>query len=148
MLPPLSASKWWSYNAARHYISIFRVDMFIHQRWMESRLEISDDIFEEGDDYVTLLPEFFDNLWQPDPYFLNSKIAGKPRWYTYACSFLELLPLCKVFLMWELLTPEFTIYNSQSFLALISLYWSHQSLELVYMYLPNLCIIILCFLYF
>lgn len=44
---------------------------------MESRLEISDDIFEEGDDYVTLLPEFFDNLWQPDPYFLNSKIAGK-----------------------------------------------------------------------
>lgn len=53
----------------------FRVDMFIHQRWMESRLEISDDIFEEGDDYVTLLPEFFDNLWQPDPYFLNSKIA-------------------------------------------------------------------------
>ncbi|XP_073848665.1 glycine receptor subunit alpha alkaliphile isoform X2 [Musca autumnalis] len=54
----------------------FRVDMFIHQRWLESRLEISDDIFEEGDDYVTLLPEFFDNLWQPDPYFLNSKIAG------------------------------------------------------------------------
>ncbi|KAI8128705.1 Glycine receptor subunit alpha-2 [Lucilia cuprina] len=53
----------------------FRVDMFIHQKWLESRLEISDDIFEEGDDYVTLLPEFFDNLWQPDPYFLNSKIA-------------------------------------------------------------------------
>lgn len=53
----------------------FRVDMFVHQRWMESRLDISDDIFEEGDDYVTLLPEFFDNLWQPDPYFLNSKIA-------------------------------------------------------------------------
>lgn len=51
--------------------------MFIHQKWLESRLEISDDIFEEGDDYVTLLPEFFDNLWQPDPYFLNSKIAGK-----------------------------------------------------------------------
>lgn len=51
--------------------------MFIHQRWNESRLEVSDDIFEEGDDYVTLLPEFFDNLWQPDPYFLNSKIAGK-----------------------------------------------------------------------
>lgn len=51
--------------------------MFIHQRWLESRLEVSDDIFEEGDDYVTLLPEFFDNLWQPDPYFLNSKIAGK-----------------------------------------------------------------------
>jgi len=62
-----------------YIILIFRVDMFIHQRWMESRLEISDDIFEEGDDYVTLLPEFFDNLWQPDPYFLNSKIAGKSK---------------------------------------------------------------------
>lgn len=58
-------------------LKIFRVDMFIHQRWNESRLEVSDDIFEEGDDYVTLLPEFFDNLWQPDPYFLNSKIAGE-----------------------------------------------------------------------
>ncbi|EDW47315.1 glycine receptor subunit alpha-2 isoform X5 [Drosophila sechellia] len=53
----------------------FRVDMFIHQRWLESRLEIPDDIFEEGDDYVTLLPEVFENFWQPDPYFLNSKIA-------------------------------------------------------------------------
>ncbi|SPP74163.1 blast:Glycine receptor subunit alpha-2 [Drosophila guanche] len=53
----------------------FRVDMFIHQRWHESRLEIPDDIFEEGDDYVTLLPEVFENFWQPDPYFLNSKIA-------------------------------------------------------------------------
>lgn len=64
------------HNADSRYILIYRVDMFIHQRWMESRLEIADDIFEEGDDYVTLLPEFFDNLWQPDPYFLNSKIAG------------------------------------------------------------------------
>ncbi|KAH8402501.1 hypothetical protein KR009_012387 [Drosophila setifemur] len=53
----------------------FRVDMFIHQIWQESRLEIPDDIFEEGDDYVTLLPEVFENFWQPDPYFLNSKIA-------------------------------------------------------------------------
>ncbi|XP_032572980.1 glycine receptor subunit alpha-2 isoform X4 [Drosophila sechellia] len=56
-------------------VYIFRVDMFIHQRWLESRLEIPDDIFEEGDDYVTLLPEVFENFWQPDPYFLNSKIA-------------------------------------------------------------------------
>ncbi|XP_017148301.1 glycine receptor subunit alpha-2 isoform X3 [Drosophila miranda] len=53
----------------------FRVDMFIHQCWHEPRLEIPDDIFEEGDDYVTLLPEVFENFWQPDPYFLNSKIA-------------------------------------------------------------------------
>lgn len=51
--------------------------MFIHQKWKESRLTLSDDLFEEGDDYVTLPPEFFDNLWQPDPYFLNSKVAGE-----------------------------------------------------------------------
>lgn len=51
--------------------------MFVHQTWKESRLKLPNDIFEEGDDYVTLPPEFFDNLWQPDPYFLNSKIAGK-----------------------------------------------------------------------
>lgn len=55
----------------------FRVDMFIHQKWKESRLTLSDDLFEDGDDYVTLPPEFFDHLWQPDPYFLNSKVAGK-----------------------------------------------------------------------
>ncbi|XP_051859707.1 glycine receptor subunit alpha-2 isoform X8 [Drosophila albomicans] len=72
-----------------HYIFIYRVDMFIHQRWMESRLEISDDIFEEGDDYVTLLPEFFDNLWQPDPYFLNSKIAGFGSPYVASTSMLR-----------------------------------------------------------
>lgn len=53
--------------------------MFVHQTWKESRLKLPDDIFEEGDDYVTLPPEFFDNLWQPDPYFLNSKIAGKSQ---------------------------------------------------------------------
>lgn len=55
----------------------FRVDMFVHQKWIESRLTLSDDLFEDGDDYVTLPPEFFDNLWQPDPYFLNSKVAGE-----------------------------------------------------------------------
>lgn len=53
------------------------VDMFVHQKWLESRLKLHDDIFEEGDDYVTLSNEFFDNLWQPDPYFLNSKVAGE-----------------------------------------------------------------------
>ncbi|XP_045492202.1 glycine receptor subunit alpha-1 isoform X1 [Colias croceus] len=54
----------------------FRVDMFIRQTWLESRLQLPDDIFEEGDDHVTLPPEFFDNLWHPDPYFLNSKVTG------------------------------------------------------------------------
>lgn len=49
--------------------------MFVRQRWTEPRLNMPEDIFEEGDDYVTLPPEFFDNLWQPDPYFLNSKVA-------------------------------------------------------------------------
>lgn len=58
------------------------VDMFMHQTWKESRLKLPDDIFEEGDDYVTLPPEFFENLWQPDPYFLNSKIAGQFSFYS------------------------------------------------------------------
>ncbi|XP_053600321.1 glycine receptor subunit alpha-4 isoform X2 [Plodia interpunctella] len=53
----------------------FRVDMFIRQTWRESRLQLPEDIFEEGDDHVTLPPEFFDNLWHPDPYFLNSKVT-------------------------------------------------------------------------
>lgn len=51
--------------------------MFIRQTWVESRLQLPNDIFEEGDDYVTLPSEFFDNLWHPDPYFLNSKITGR-----------------------------------------------------------------------
>jgi Neurotransmitter-gated ion-channel ligand binding domain len=63
----------------------FRVDMFVHQKWKESRLTLSDDLFEDGDDYVTLPPEFFDNLWQPDPYFLNSKVAGE-HWKLLFCS--------------------------------------------------------------
>ncbi|XP_077256062.1 glycine receptor subunit alpha alkaliphile isoform X2 [Temnothorax americanus] len=53
----------------------FRVDMFVSQSWIESRLNTPQDIFEEGDDYVILPQEFFDNLWQPDPYFLNSKVS-------------------------------------------------------------------------
>lgn len=50
--------------------------MFIRQTWRESRLQLPEDIFEEGDDHVTLPPEFFENLWHPDPYFLNSKVTG------------------------------------------------------------------------
>ncbi|KAG7196593.1 hypothetical protein KM043_013083 [Ampulex compressa] len=53
----------------------FRVDMFVRQSWTESRLIMSNDIFEEGDDYVTLPQEFFDSLWQPDAYFLNAKVT-------------------------------------------------------------------------
>lgn len=51
--------------------------MFVSQSWTESRLDTPQDIFEEDDDYVILPSEFFDNLWQPDPYFLNSKVSGK-----------------------------------------------------------------------
>lgn len=50
--------------------------MFVRQSWTESRLYMLDDIFEEGDDYVIFPAEFYDNLWQPDPYFLNSKVSG------------------------------------------------------------------------
>ncbi|XP_011259816.3 glycine receptor subunit alpha-3 [Camponotus floridanus] len=53
----------------------FRVDMFVSQSWIESRFDMSQNIFEEDDDYVILPPELFDNLWQPDPYFLNSKVS-------------------------------------------------------------------------
>lgn len=53
----------------------FRIDMFVRQRWTESRLHLPDDLFEEGDDYVTLPSEFVDNLWQPDPYILNAKVS-------------------------------------------------------------------------
>ncbi|XP_063530208.1 glycine receptor subunit alpha-1 isoform X1 [Cydia strobilella] len=61
----------------------FRVDMFIRQTWIESRLQLPEDIFEEGDDHVTLPPEFFDNLWHPDPYFLNSKVTGGAIYYRH-----------------------------------------------------------------
>ncbi|XP_033339354.1 glycine receptor subunit alpha alkaliphile isoform X1 [Megalopta genalis] len=53
----------------------FRVDMLVRESWIESRLDMTDDIFEEGEDYVTLPPDFFDNLWQPDLYFLNAKVS-------------------------------------------------------------------------
>ncbi|XP_047003759.1 glycine receptor subunit alpha-2 isoform X3 [Schistocerca americana] len=55
----------------------FRVDMFVRQKWMESRLDMPNALFEEGDDYVTLPPEFVDNLWQPDPYILNAKVSDR-----------------------------------------------------------------------
>ncbi|KAK7794553.1 hypothetical protein R5R35_009673 [Gryllus longicercus] len=53
----------------------FRIDMFVRQRWAEPRLRMPNDIFEEGDDSVTLPSEFVDNLWQPDPYILNAKVS-------------------------------------------------------------------------
>lgn len=53
--------------------------MFVSQSWTESRFNMPQNIFEEDDDYVILPSELFDNLWQPDPYFLNSKVSGKYR---------------------------------------------------------------------
>lgn len=55
----------------------FRIDLFVRQQWIDPRLKMADYHFEEGDDYVTLPPEFFDNMWQPDPYFFNSKVVRK-----------------------------------------------------------------------
>lgn len=51
--------------------------MSVGQSWTETRLDMSEDIFEDGDDYVTLPPDFLDSLWQPDLYFLNAKVSGK-----------------------------------------------------------------------
>lgn len=64
-----------------------RVDMFIRQQWIESRLILPSHIFEDGDDYVTFPPQFFDNLWQPDPYFINSKVVGKNNFYSFCLYF-------------------------------------------------------------
>lgn len=55
----------------------FRLDMFVHQTWSDSRLTLSEDLFEEGDDFVTLPPEFFEYLWHPHPIFMNSKVSGE-----------------------------------------------------------------------
>ncbi|KAK9736810.1 Neurotransmitter-gated ion-channel transmembrane region [Popillia japonica] len=53
----------------------FRMDMFLKQQWQDSRLRIPEEVFEYGDEYVTLPSQFFENLWQPDLYFLNSKVV-------------------------------------------------------------------------
>lgn len=73
--------------------------MFVHQTWKESRLKLPNDIFEEGDDYVTLPPEFFENLWQPELQIQNSKIAGKAkrRFYIIAQCFCPSLHFTHLF---------------------------------------------------
>ncbi|KAJ3666088.1 hypothetical protein Zmor_001543 [Zophobas morio] len=53
----------------------FRMDMFLSQEWVDARIKIPEDMFEIGDDAVTLPAQSFDNLWQPDLYFLNSKVV-------------------------------------------------------------------------
>lgn len=68
---------------------IYSVDMFVSQSWIESRFDMSQNIFEEDDDYVILPSEFFDNLWQPDPYFLNSKVSGKHSKKPYLACYLK-----------------------------------------------------------
>lgn len=59
--------------------------MFIRQEWQDARIKIPEEMFEYGDDSITLPSQFFENLWQPDLYFLNSKVIGnrretKPPW--------------------------------------------------------------------
>ncbi|CAH1109375.1 unnamed protein product [Psylliodes chrysocephalus] len=53
----------------------FRMDMFLKQEWQDARIKIPEEMFEYGDDSVTLPSSFFDNMWQPDLYFLNSKVV-------------------------------------------------------------------------
>ncbi|KAF5273065.1 hypothetical protein FQR65_LT04807 [Abscondita terminalis] len=53
----------------------FRMDMLLKQEWMDPRLRIPEDMFEIGEDAVALHAQHFENLWQPDLYFLNSKIV-------------------------------------------------------------------------
>ncbi|XP_018328126.1 glycine receptor subunit alpha-4 isoform X2 [Agrilus planipennis] len=53
----------------------FRMDMFLKQEWVDSRLEIPEELFDNEDEYVTLPTELLDDLWQPDLYFLNSKVV-------------------------------------------------------------------------
>ncbi|XP_019872484.1 glycine receptor subunit alpha-2 [Aethina tumida] len=53
----------------------FRMDMFLIQKWTDARIKIPEELFEYGDDSITLPSQFFENLWQPDLYFLNSKVV-------------------------------------------------------------------------
>nr|CAI5819287.1 unnamed protein product [Callosobruchus analis] len=53
----------------------FRMDMFLKQEWQDARLKIPEEMFDYGDDSITLPSQFFENLWQPDLYFLNSKVV-------------------------------------------------------------------------
>lgn len=53
------------------------MDMFIKQEWQDARVKIPEELFEYGDESITLPSQFFENLWQPDLYFLNSKVIGK-----------------------------------------------------------------------
>ncbi|KAJ8974891.1 hypothetical protein NQ317_011737, partial [Molorchus minor] len=53
----------------------FRMDMFLKQEWQDARIKIPEEMFEIGDDSITLPSQFFENLWQPDLYFLNSKVV-------------------------------------------------------------------------
>lgn len=51
--------------------------MFITQEWQDARVKIPEEMFEYGDDSITLPSNFLEYLWQPDLYFLNSKVIGK-----------------------------------------------------------------------
>ncbi|KAF5295111.1 hypothetical protein FQA39_LY13262 [Lamprigera yunnana] len=52
----------------------FRLDMLLKQEWTDPRLRIPEEMFEIGEDACALPAQLFENLWQPDLYFLNSKI--------------------------------------------------------------------------
>lgn len=52
------------------------MDMFLKQQWTDARIRIPEEMFEYKDDSITLPAQFFDSLWQPDLYFLSSKVVG------------------------------------------------------------------------
>ncbi|KAL1490792.1 hypothetical protein ABEB36_013429 [Hypothenemus hampei] len=53
----------------------FRMDMFLKQQWTDARIRIPEEMFEYKDDSITLPSQFVDSLWQPDLYFLSSKVV-------------------------------------------------------------------------
>lgn len=59
------------------------MDMFLSEEWIDARIKIPEEMFEYGDESITLPAQYFDNLWQPDLYFLNSKVVGLYRYYLY-----------------------------------------------------------------
>ncbi|XP_072379942.1 glycine receptor subunit alphaZ1-like [Diabrotica undecimpunctata] len=56
----------------------FSIDMYVKQEWQDTRITIPDEIYESDRDAVHLSSNIFQNLWQPDLYFLNSRTEDKP----------------------------------------------------------------------
>lgn len=57
--------------------SLIRMDMFLTQEWTDHRITVPKEMYDKNVDYVNLPVQYFSDLWQPDLYFLNSKIVGE-----------------------------------------------------------------------